>query len=260
MLIRSACMTALAAALTFSASNAVRAEVPAGGIYVTTLPANADIWVDGTYVGRSPVFVDALPRGRHAVTITKSGWAVREIEIEVTPGRVALSSIELSAVARRSAVGARGLFLLRGAPEHSRVAVDGLLLAHFDKPVELVSGEHRVTIQTARGKTTRAFTILPEMTTQIVFQHLPADLARSSVVAPVDEYLPKNAYSVQGKKIVVRYEGHVVVAHLGETTVRYDGAATAYDGAPETIGRKLYLPLELLEQLKSGPVRPEPKR
>lgn len=260
MLLRFAYVTALTAALAFSASNAVRAAVPAGGIYLTTLPANADVWVDGTYVGRSPVFVDALKRGRHSVTITKSGWIVREMEIDVAPGRVALSSIELSAVARRSPVGSRGRFLLRGAPEHAKVAVDGLLLGNLDKPVELVSGEHRVTVQTARGKTTRSFTILPEMTTQIVLQHLPADLARSSVVAPVDEYLPKSAYSVLGKKIVVRYEGHVVVAHLGETTVRYDGAATAYDGAPETIGRKLYLPLELLEKLKSGPVRPEPKR
>jgi hypothetical protein len=98
------------------------------------------------------------------------------------------------------------------------------------------------------------------MTTQIVVQHLPADLARSSVVAPIDEYLPGNTYSLQGKKIVVRYAGHLVVAHLGETTVRYDGASIAYDGAPETIGRKLYLPLELLEKLTSGASRPEPKR
>jgi len=106
-------------------------------------------------------------------------------------------------------------------------------------------------IATPRGKMTRTFSVLPEMATEVVVQQISSDVARSSVVAPVDEYLPAGSYSIEGKKIVVRYGGHVVVAHLGEATVRFDGAAIAYDGAPETIGRKLYLPLELLERLVS---------
>jgi hypothetical protein len=261
MLIRLACAAALTAALVSGASHAARAEVPAGGIYVTTLPDNADIWVDGTYVGRSPVLVDALPRGRHSVTITKSGWSVRELEVEVAPGRIALSSIELNAVAKPVSAAAKGRFVLRGSSKSAKVSIDGLVLGNIDKPIELAAGPHRVTVATPHGgKATRDFTILPQMTTQIVLQHSPSDLARSSVVAPVDEYLPKNAYSLEGKKIVVRYEGHLVVAHLGDSTVRYDGASIAYDGAPETIGLKLYLPLELLERLTSGPTRPEPKR
>ena len=227
-----------------------RAEVPAGGVYITTLPAGADIWIDGTYVGRSPVFIDALPHGRHSVTITKTGWLVQEAELDVTAGKIALSSIKLEPGPRALAGKAGGVLALRGVPNHTHVELDGLAWGgDAQKPIALSAGTHRVTLAMPRGKTTHTFSVFPEMVTQVVVQQLPADAARSSVVAPVDEYLPAGSYSIEGKKIVVRYGGHVVIAHLGETTVRFDGAAIAYDGAPETIGRKLYLPLELLEKL-----------
>ena len=50
------------------------AETATGGTYVTTLPTGADVWFDGTYVGRSPVVVDGLTEGRHALSILKAGW------------------------------------------------------------------------------------------------------------------------------------------------------------------------------------------
>ena len=72
---------------------------------------------------------------------------------------------------------------------------------------------------------------------------------RSAVVAPAEDYLPTDAFQVEGKKIVVRYAGHVVVAHVGDIGVRFDGATVEYGSAPESIGGKLYLPVELLEKL-----------
>jgi hypothetical protein len=63
---------------------------------------------------------------------------------------------------------------------------------------------------------------------------------------------------LEGKKIIVHYDGHLVIAHFGESGVRYDGRAVSYAGAPAWIGGKLYLPLELLEQLRSE-TKPEPE-
>jgi hypothetical protein len=240
----------LSCATVLFAPAVARAEIPSGGAYITTLPGSAEIWIDGTYVGRSPVFIDALPRGKHSVTITKTGWLVREIEVDVVAGKVSLASVKLDPGPRALAGKASGTLALRGVPSGAKVELDGLPFGgDLQQPIRLGAGTHRVTIATPRGKTTRTFGVLPEMVTQVVVQQLPADVARSSVVAPVDEYLPAGSYALQGKKIVVRYGGHVVVARLGEMTVRFDGAAIAYDGAPETIGRKLYLPLELLERL-----------
>jgi hypothetical protein len=240
------------AAMVFGAALA-RAEVPSGGVYITTLPTGADVWIDGTYVGRSPAFIDALASGKHSVTITKTGWLVQEVEVEIDAGKIALSSLKLEPGPRALAGKTSGSLSLRGVPAGARVELDGLPLAgDAQKPIPLSVGAHRVTIAMPRGKTTHTFNVLPEMTTQIVVQQLPADAARSSVVAPVDEYLPPGSYSLEAKKIVVRYGGHVVVARLGEKIVRFDGAPIVYDGTPETIGRKLYLPLELLEKLVSS--------
>ena len=75
------------------------------------------------------------------------------------------------------------------------------------------------------------------------------DDARSPVVAAAEDYLPDENFSVEGKKVVIRYAGHVVVGYLGEQQVRFDGATVAYDGAPQSIAGKLYLPLALLEKL-----------
>ena len=48
-------------------------------------------------------------------------------------------------------------------------------------------------------------------------------------------------------------KGILVVAHLGDVTVRFDGVPAVYDGAPETIAGRLYLPLELLKKLTDDP-------
>ena len=61
--------------------------------------------------------------------------------------------------------------------------------------------------------------------------------------------MPDENFSVEGKKVVIRYAGHLVVGHLGDQQVRFDGATVAYDGAPQSIDGKLYLPLALLEKL-----------
>jgi hypothetical protein len=41
----------------------------------------------------------------------------------------------------------------------------------------------------------------------------------------------------------------LVVAYLGEAQMRMDGATIEYDGVPQSIDGKLYLPLALLEKL-----------
>ena len=78
-----------------------------------------------------------------------------------------------------------------------------------------------------------------------------AGAAKSAVVAPADEFLPDGAYSVEGKKIVIHYAGHTAVAHLDDVQVHLDGATVSCDAAPAMIGRKLYLPLELLAKLNA---------
>ena len=71
------------------------AAVPTGSLYVTTLPSGADVWIDGTYVGRSPLVLDALGVGRHTIGLTRSGWTSRQLDVTIVGSRTTFSSIQL---------------------------------------------------------------------------------------------------------------------------------------------------------------------
>jgi hypothetical protein len=226
------------------------AESATGGAYITTLPSGADIWVDGTYVGHAPVLVDALLAGHHSVTITKAGWVVQEVELTVPAGSVALSSTHLAPGPRTLAGMTTGSAIVRNVPAGATLAIDGaparVGVGHaFSLPV----GPHHIAMTTGHGRMTLAFTVLPDMMTDIVLAEPHTAAAPSAVVAPADDYLPDEAIVVEGKKIVIRYEGHVAVAHFGETGAKLDGATLDLDGAPESIGGRVYLPLALLDKL-----------
>jgi len=251
-------MLALIAALgAASPSPPPAPDQPAGSLFVSTLPAGADVWIDGTYIGHSPALASALPVGKHNITLSKTGWALRELVVEVRPAETALSAVRLSAkTPHPGAARATGNYVLRGVPRGATVLVDGLAVRSLG-PAALSAGEHRVALVTARGRTTLAFEVVPETTTEVLLREPAGAEARSGVVAPVDRYLPVGVCAVEGKKIVVRYAGHVVVARFGENDVRYDGTLVSYAGTPESIGGKLYLPLELLQRLSA---KPEPAR
>jgi hypothetical protein len=235
----------------FACAGAAWANVPVGAVYVTTLPAGADIWIDGTYVGRAPVLVDALSPGHHALTITRTGWQQQEVDVSVPSGGVAMSSTRLMAGPRAFAGTAPGSVIVREAPPGAALTLDDVALtAPPGRPVPLPAGPHRIAERTPKGLVTRTFTVLPDTATELVLRAEPSNVeARSAVLAPADDYVGSDAYTIEGTKIVVRASGHVVVARFGESSVRFDGVTTAYDAAPTTIGGKLYLPLALLEKL-----------
>ncbi len=223
--------------------------MPAGGAYVTTLPSGADVFVDGVYVGRSPALVGGLGRGHHAVTLTKNGWAVQEIDVTVAAGSIVMSSTRLLPGPRALSDDPSGTLALRSTPPSAMLTLDGHALSASPDPIAVAAGSHVITMTTARGRTTRRVDVLPAMTTQLVLQEPKADEERTAVVAPAEDYLPTDDFSVAGKKVIVRYSGHVVVGRIGDPTLRYDRATTTFDAAPDMIAGRLYLPLLLLEKL-----------
>ncbi len=245
---------ARAAALVFATlalAPGLAAAASGGSIYVTSLPSRADVWVDGVYVGRSPAFVAGLSAGKHGVTLAKAGWTVRELEIGVSDGGIATSSTALAVGARVPTGGSSGMLVVRSMPPGAKVRLDG-------KPVRLDvgheipvgAGTHDLAFETSHGTAVQSVDVLPETTTTVL--DVPQVEARhSGVVAPAEDYLPTDNFSVDGTKVAVRYMGHVVTGQLGDPSVHVDRATVAYDSAPELIGDKLYLPLALL-QLLSG--------
>jgi PEGA domain len=63
----------------------------ASKISVSSIPANADIEVDGSFVGNTPSLVDVTP-GEHSVVVKKTGFKSWERKLKVTGGSVNVSA------------------------------------------------------------------------------------------------------------------------------------------------------------------------
>lgn len=233
-----------------------RATSSFGALYLTTLPDGADVWVDGTYIGRSPVLVDALSSGHHVVTLTKTGWVTREVDVDVAAGSTAMSSLRLSAQHVPRAKGAFGTVTFRALEPGARVVIDGDLVKRDpEAAIPIRPGAHMAVVTTPTERLSRAFTVYPNTTTLVVVRSAAREEVKSAVVAPAEEFLPDEAYRIDGKKVMVRYGGHVVVARIGEMPMRFDGVTISNDAAPSRIGGRLYLPLALLIRLTETKTR-----
>jgi CRISPR/Cas system-associated exonuclease Cas4 (RecB family) len=63
----------------------------ANKISVSSIPANADIEVDGNFVGNTPSAIDVTP-GEHSVVVKKTGFKSWERKLKVTGGSVNVSA------------------------------------------------------------------------------------------------------------------------------------------------------------------------
>jgi hypothetical protein len=226
------------------------AAVPTGSLYVTTLPTGADVWIDGTYVGRSPLVLGALAAGRHTVGLTKTGWDPLQLDVSVVAGQTTLSSTRLEPARTGGLHPLPGWIAIHGTVRAAYV--DGFpAVPSKDGTIPVAAGTHELTARTPRGKITRAVTVWPGTRTEVVLQP-DAEVVRPSVVAPAEDYVPRGAIKLVGEKVVVRYGGHEVIGHIGSTSYRVDGKTVDYGEAPTMIGSRLYLPLDLLTTLSSG--------
>jgi hypothetical protein len=73
------------------AAQTLTAISTAAKISVSSTPANADIEVDGSFVGNTPSAIDVTP-GEHSVAIKKSGYKAWERKLKVTGGTVNVSA------------------------------------------------------------------------------------------------------------------------------------------------------------------------
>jgi hypothetical protein len=63
----------------------------AGKVVVSSTPANADIEIDGSYVGNTPSTIELAP-GEHEITVTKSGYNTWQRKMKVTGGSINVSA------------------------------------------------------------------------------------------------------------------------------------------------------------------------
>jgi len=241
------CIGRIAAFVAFVALScaAARAAAPFGALFVTSLPSAADVWVDGSYIGRTPLLIDGLRAGKHSVTVTKAGWKVSELDQEVNAGATAGLTVQLQPGTHD--LGGEGAIALHGLRAAATVSVDGQsepLLGLY----RVSAGVHHISVRTSGTRYDRTVAVYPSQTTHVLFRPAAAD-EHSAVVAPASAYLPPSAYKVAGTRLVIKWSGHVVVGHLGDAKFFVDHRDVTYDAPAGLVRGKLFLPLDLILML-----------
>ena len=204
------------------------------------------MWLDGTYVGHTPVVVDALAAGAHHLTLSRTGWTPEDLAVAIAPAQTQTTSVVLVRDGKTSE--GAGTLAIHAAVRPGAMTIDGEpATLGKDGTIAVSAGTHDVTIAAPQGKQTRTVTVYPLTRTEVV---LGTDtVVRSIVIAPADDYLPTTALRLDGTRLAVRYGGHDVVAHLGTTSYTIDGHTVSYDAPPSVVRNRIYLPLELLTML-----------
>lgn len=215
--------------------------LPFGGLYITSLPSGADVWVDGSYIGRTPLLIDGLREGKHAVTVTKAGWKVEEVDQNVAAGVTTPATVQLEPI---KPLHSHGEIELHGLDRSARISLDGGPWRTLASGYEAAVGTHRISVREPEAKFERMILVYPEQTTHVLFA-APADV-HSAVVAPVSDYLPASAAKVAGDRVVVRWGGHLAVGRVGDARFLVDGRDVVYDAPAGMVRGHLYLPLDLI--------------
>ena len=225
-----------------------------GSVYVTTLPPGASVWVDGNYLGDTPLFVDGLDVGHHGLTLTRSGWQPQSTGIDVVAGRVASVNAVLSVSAPQTHDGqqrAKGNLSIHGAAG-AKIFLDGVPLTAPYEAQPATAGEHILLVQRGAQKTTMSIRVYPETTTTVSL----APRASSSdeggaedMLAALADYVPPNDFTVNGDDIEVHHNGVELQCAVGSRSYLLNGRPGSLSVAPAMVGGKPYLPMSLLTRI-----------
>ncbi|OGE10524.1 hypothetical protein A3A60_03200 [Candidatus Curtissbacteria bacterium RIFCSPLOWO2_01_FULL_42_26] len=86
------------------------------GVMITSLPSEADITIDGRYVGKTPLQNTDISEGEHKVLATRQGYIDREFSIKTLAGYQVVAEVILASKI------AKGLAININAPEASSPA------------------------------------------------------------------------------------------------------------------------------------------
>ena len=229
---------------------------PHGGAFISSLPGSASAWVDGTFVGATPLYVDDLLPGHHAVTLSSAGWQPQSADFDVSVGRITAVSVVMVRSSSSPALKGQGVLTVVGAPAGSRVYVDGAPLGTSPvDPHPETAGYHIVTVQPP-GKNavrlTRIVDVFPSSTTSVAFSEQTASAMpppQDDILEPVDSVVPLSGVVIAGSDVTIHYRGFEIECAIGSRAYTFNGKAGTLSISPALVGGKVYVPASLLARL-----------
>jgi len=228
---------------------------PHGGTYLTSLPANASAWLDGVYIGSTPVYVDDVLPGHHSVTLSAAGWQPQTVTFDVSVGRIEPVSVVMQRNAGDNSSKGQGALAVAGAPDGSHVYLDGSPLGTTPiVPHPTGAGYHIVTLQPPDPKAARSMRVVdvfPGVTTTISFAP-PSTAAiepENDVLEPVQTVVPGAAIAIAGSDVIIHFRGVEVECTIGSRSYTFNGKQETMSISPALVGGKVYLPRSLLARI-----------
>jgi hypothetical protein len=226
-----------------------------GSLYVSTLPPGATVWIDGAYMGETPLFVDDISGGRHVILLTRAGWQPVSTAADVTIGRVVSVSavLEQNPATQPVSAAARGLLRLRDTAG-TKVSVDGSAVSAPDNALSLPAGRHILEVIRGKQRSAASFTVYPNTTTTISLaaRQIAAQAGSSNssdTLAALSDYVPAADFTVNGDDIIVHVRGIELECSVGSLTYTLNGKVGTLTVAPEMVGNKPFLPVSLLNRI-----------
>jgi serine/threonine protein kinase len=195
-----------------------------GSLSVTSVPAGAQVLVDGEVRGLAPVTLSVAP-GPHALELRGAGEPLK-IPITVAAGQQLSQYVELA-----KSVAAFGQLQVRTEPTGALVTVDGIARGRSPVMVDtLAAGEHAVVLQSDLATVKQSVTIGAGQTASLVVPLVAAEGAPVSgwiaVAAPVELQVFENKRLLgtsQADRLMVsagRHDIELVNDTLGYRVVR----------------------------------------
>jgi len=115
-----------------------------GTVYITSDPAGGDLYVDGILKGKTPVLIDALTPGPHAVLIKKTNYVDYSDTITADPGRIPEYHESLISLPQTGFLG------IVSVPDNATAYIDGVVFGTTPTMLLRVSaGTHQLLVQKA---------------------------------------------------------------------------------------------------------------
>jgi copper amine oxidase-like protein/PEGA domain-containing protein len=232
---------------------------PHGGAFVTSLPGSASAWLDGSFVGPTPVYVDDLLPGRHTLTLSRAGWQPQSASFDISVGRITPVSVIMQRVSSQAvsqSTKGQGTLVVAGGAPGAKVYVDGVVIGTFPvEPKTVEAGYHIVTLEPPGKnpvKSTRVVNVFPNVTTAVAFSEAASVSAQpppDDILEPIDSVVPINGVVVAGNDVTIHYRGIEVECEIGSRTYTLNGRAGTLAVSPALVGGKVYLPLSLLQRI-----------
>ncbi len=134
----------------------VRAELKStiggqgGAIRVLSNIAGAEVFLDGTPMGKVPLDIKDVKAGEHVLEVKAQGYQVREERVTVNAGQSFVLKLDLNAEAGKSDVGV--LKVVSAVPD-ADVFIDGANIGKVPQEKQVARGEHFVVVKLIGYKT-----------------------------------------------------------------------------------------------------------